>query len=147
MEFPANFTFQHQMPAQLRFSDVDSFGHVNNAIYFSLFDMCKTRYLMDMLGPDAFKQMGIVVARIESDFLSPIFYPDEIVIQTAVTRLGHKSFVLCQRAVNIRTQDVKCKCQTIMVAFDYHLNASIPIPLEVRQKIATFEQNPALLQG
>ena len=41
-------TFPHQMPAQLRFSDVDRFGHVNNAVYFSLFDMCKTNYFMAM---------------------------------------------------------------------------------------------------
>ncbi len=147
MEFPKDFTFQHQMPAQLRFSDVDSFGHVNNAVYFSLFDMCKTRYFMDVLGDDAFKQMGIVVAHIEANFLAPIFYPDEIVIQTSITRLGHKSFTLCQRAMNIRTQDIKCECQTIMVAFDYHQNCSIPMPQDIRQKIAAFEQNPALLDG
>ena len=53
--FPSDFTWQHQMPAQLRFSDVDSFGHVNNAVYFSLFDMCKTKYFLDVIGDDVFK--------------------------------------------------------------------------------------------
>ena len=27
--------FKHFMPAQIRFSDVDQFGHVNNSVYFS----------------------------------------------------------------------------------------------------------------
>lgn len=144
--FPQDFTFRHQMPAQLRFSDVDSFGHVNNSVYFSLFDMCKTKYFLDVVGSDVFQQMAIVVAHVSANFLAPIFYPDEIVIQTSVTRLGNKSFTLCQCALNIRTQDVKCECQTVMVAFDHKQNKSISLPQEVRMKIADYEKNPALLQ-
>ncbi|MBP3374132.1 MAG: acyl-CoA thioesterase [Bacteroidaceae bacterium] len=145
--FPADFTWQHQMPAQLRFSDVDPFGHVNNAVYFSLFDMCKTKYFLDVIGDDVFKQMGIVVANVSANFLAPIFYPDEIVIQTSITRLGNKSFTLCQRALNIRTQSIKCECRTIMVAFDYQKNESIRMPQAIREKIAAFEKNPALLES
>lgn len=26
--------FRHTMPVQIRFSDVDQFGHVNNSVYF-----------------------------------------------------------------------------------------------------------------
>lgn len=144
--FSQDHTFQHQMPAQLRFSDVDSFGHVNNSVYFSLFDMCKTKYFLDVVGDDVFQQMAIVVAHVSANFLAPIFYPDEIVIQTSVIRLGNKSFTLYQRALNIRTQDIKCECQTIMVAFDHKQNKSISLPQKIRQKIADYEKNPALLQ-
>ena len=34
--------FKHSMPAQIRFSDVDQFGHVNNSVYFELYDLAKT---------------------------------------------------------------------------------------------------------
>ena len=27
--------FNHTLPIQLRFNDVDKFGHVNNTVYFS----------------------------------------------------------------------------------------------------------------
>ena len=76
------------MPAQLRFSDVDRFGHVNNSVYFSLFDMCKTHYFNDVVGTDIFDRMAPVVVHIEANFISPVFFPDEIVIDTAVTHLG-----------------------------------------------------------
>ena len=33
--------FNHFMTAQIRFSDVDQFGHVNNSVYFSLYDWQK----------------------------------------------------------------------------------------------------------
>ena len=33
--------FRHTMPVQIRFSDVDQFGHMNNSVYFSLYDLDK----------------------------------------------------------------------------------------------------------
>lgn len=133
--------FSHQMPAQLRFSDVDQFGHVNNSVYFSLFDMCKTKYINEVVGDNILTRIGIVVASIRADFLAPIFYPDEIEIQTKVTHLGNKSFALLQRALNVRTQEIKCECYTTMVTYDVKNNVSIPIPEDFRMKILSYEQD------
>ena len=33
--------FNHTLPIQLRFNDVDKFGHVNNTVYFSFYDLSK----------------------------------------------------------------------------------------------------------
>ena len=136
-----DIVFHHVMPAQLRWSDVDQFGHVNNSVYFQLFDMCKTKYVLEVVGQDALKQTAIVVASIKADFLAPIFYPDEIVIQSKITHMGNKSFVIRQRAVNIRTKEVKCEGYTTMVTYDMDRNCSIPIPAEFRAKVEAFE-NP-----
>lgn len=131
--------FYHQMPAQLRFCDVDQFGHVNNSVYFQLFDMCKTRYFLDVAGQDVFDHLAIVVANINANFLAPIYYPDEIVIESAITHLGNKSFVITQRALNKRTREVKCECMTTMVLFDTHENHSVVIPDDIKEKIYRFE--------
>ena len=53
-----NITYRHRMPAQLRFSDVDTFGHVNNSVYFSLFDMGKTQYFIDVVGEHVFDDIA-----------------------------------------------------------------------------------------
>ena len=42
--------FNHTLPIQLRFNDVDKFGHVNNTVYFSFYDLGKTEYF----APDDF---------------------------------------------------------------------------------------------
>ena len=39
-----DFEFHHTLPIQLRFNDVDKFGHVNNTVYFSFYDLGKTDY-------------------------------------------------------------------------------------------------------
>ncbi len=131
--------YRHELPAQLRFSDVDRFGHVNNSVYFSLFDMCKTKYFMSVIGMDIFDRVATVVAGVKANFISPILYPDEIVIQTSVTRLGNKSFTLKQRAINKRTNVVKCECETVMVMFDVKENRSVVIPDDYRRKILQYE--------
>jgi acyl-CoA thioester hydrolase len=139
-----NDIYHHQMPAQLRFSDVDRFGHVNNSVYFSLFDMCKTRYLFDVVGKDIFEKVSIVVVHVDADFISPVYFPDEIVIETAIKKLGHKSFTLHQRALNKRTNDVKCECETVMVVMDNELQQSVDIPEDFRRMVAAFEGNENL---
>lgn len=132
-------TFHHIMPAQLRFSDVDRFGHVNNSVYFSLFDMCKTHYFNDVVGTDIFDRMAPVVVHIEANFISPVFFPDEIVIETAVTHLGNKSFTLLQRALNERTREVKCYSETVMVMIDTVRNISVEISEDFRRRIKDYE--------
>ncbi|MDE5987590.1 MAG: acyl-CoA thioesterase [Prevotella sp.] len=139
-------TFRYQMPAQLRFSDIDKFGHINNSVYFSLFDMCKTRYFIDVFGQHVFDNLGIVVAHVNADFLAPIFYPDEIALQTKITHLGTKSFTLLQRAINTRTKEVKCECTTVMVFFDTVHNRSIEMPESFKRKIAEYEGDNSLLE-
>jgi acyl-CoA thioester hydrolase len=128
------------MPAQLRFSDVDRFGHVNNSVYFSLFDMCKTRYFNDVVGTDIFDRMAPVVVHIEANFISPVFFPDEIVIDTSIVKIGNKSFTLLQRALNQRTEEVKCYCETVMVMMDTVTNESVEIDSEFRTKVSSYER-------
>lgn len=131
--------FRHRMPAQLRFSDVDRFGHVNNSVYFSLFDMCKTHYFNDVVGSDIFDRMAPVVVNIEANFITPVYFPDEIVIETAVTHLGNKSFTLLQRALNERTCEVKCYSKTVMVMMDTVRNESVEIGNDFRRRIKEYE--------
>lgn len=132
------------MPAQLRFSDVDRFGHVNNSVYFSLFDMCKTHYFNDVVGTDIFDRVAPVVVHIEANFITPVLFPDEIAIQTCITRLGNKSFTLFQRALNVRTKEVKCECETVMVMMDTKVNTSVTVPEDFRTAVKEYEKNPDL---
>ena len=110
--------FRHTMPVQIRFSDVDQFGHMNNSVYFSLYDLAKTTYIKDVFGSADWSKLAIVVANINANFFMPVFFSDHLVIETAVVHLGHKSFTLLQRAVTTDTHEVKCECKTVMVGYD-----------------------------
>ena len=132
--------FRHRLPVQIRFSDVDQFGHMNNSVYFSLYDLAKTAYLSDVFGTLVWDQLGIVVANINADFLAPVFFTDRLEIETAVTHLGHKSFTLCQRAVDRATGIVKCQCRTVMVAYDTAAKVPVEVPASFKETVCAFEE-------
>lgn len=132
--------FHHYVPVQLRFSDVDQFGHVNNSVYFSLYDLAKTQYLMDVLGMDILKEWAVVVANINADFISPVFYQEKIAIQTKVIHLGTKSLSLLQRAIDTNSGSIKCQCKTVMVAFNLKTGQSVEIPEVFKEKFKAFEE-------
>ena len=133
-------TFRHSMPAQIRFSDVDQFGHVNNSVYFSLYDLAKTTYVKDvLLGRMKWNEVGIVVANINANFMSPIFFMDNVNIETTTIELGNKSFTLLQRAVDSQTGQIKCECRTIMVVYDLKTQTPMQMPIEYKQAICDYE--------
>lgn len=92
--------FHHSLPIQLRFNDVDKFGHVNNTVYFSFYDLGKTEYFASVCPGVDWEKDGIVVVHIEADFLAQIFSSDHIAVQTAVCEIGTKSFHLLQRVID-----------------------------------------------
>ena len=102
--------FHHSLPIQLRFNDVDKFGHVNNTVYFSFYDLGKTEYFASVCPGVDWEKDGIVVVHIEADFLAQIFSSDHIAVQTAVCEIGTKSFHLLQRVIDTETMEVKCIC-------------------------------------
>ena len=80
-----------------------------------------------------------VIANINADFIIPIFHGDDIVVETRVSHLGHKSFTLQQRAINRATGLEVCRCATVMVCFNQRTKQSADIPAEFRQAIEAFE--------
>lgn len=132
--------FNHTLPIQLRFNDVDKFGHVNNTVYFSFYDLGKTEYFASVCPHVDWEKDGIVVVHIEADFLAQIYASDRIAVQTAVTEIGTKSFHLVQRVIDMETQEVKCVCTSVMVAFDLNKHESKPLDEKWIEAICLYER-------
>lgn len=132
--------YKHLTPIQIRFNDIDRLGHVNNNAYFAYYDLGKEKYIIDVLHVDyATGKILPVIANINADFLEPMFYGDQIIMQTCVSRIGNKSFTLNQRAVNQCTGHTMCQCTTVMVFMDIEAQKSVPMPEEFRKAIESFE--------
>lgn len=133
-------TFRHSLPIQIRFNDVDRYGHVNNNAYFAFYDLGKEDYLTNILRVD-YRNADVVpvVANINADFFLPILYGDKIIVETRISHVGQKSFTLDQRAVNRDTGQVVCHCATVMVCFSLKTQESAEIPEAYRQAIKDYE--------
>lgn len=131
--------FRHTLPVQIRFNDVDQYGHMNNSSYFSLYDLAKTSYMRDVFSNKDWHHMGIVVANINADFLAPVFFSDDLIIETTVIHLGHKSFTLLQRAINKASGVLKCQCRTVMVGYDVATKEPVELPADFKQAVCDYE--------
>ena len=133
--------YKHSVPVQLRFNDTDALGHVNNSVYLSFYDLGKTAYFEAVQKEKMIqKDVDIVVAHIDVDFISPVFLSDEIAVQTRVESIGNKSFSLKQRIVDLNSGQEKCICRTVMVGFDFQNNCTKPISEKWRHSIEEYEE-------
>ena len=131
--------FHHSLPVQIRFNDVDKFGHVNNTVYFQYYDTAKTDYVAEVCPNVEWDKEAIMVVHIESDFLSQITSNTNVAVRTAVSRIGHKSFTLQQEVFDVDTDEVKCSCTSIMVAYNLEKKESMALPQKWIDAICQYE--------
>ncbi len=134
-------TFKASLPIQIRFNDIDALGHINNNSYFSYFDLGKTDYFETIKGSSIIDWTDglIVIARIEIDFFSPIYYRETIAVDSKVISLGDKSGVFLQQIRNTKNGEIKCRCKSIFVAYNADTQSSMHIPEIWRNAISEYE--------
>ncbi|HHJ16386.1 MAG TPA: acyl-CoA thioesterase [Gammaproteobacteria bacterium] len=70
----------------MRWSDMDAFGHVNNAMYFTYFEQARVDWL-DAIGVTH----GLVLANISCTFIRPLKYPAELEVRLYAGPPGRSS--------------------------------------------------------
>ena len=124
-------------PVQKRFSDVDSFMHVNNIWQQSYFDMGKTDFYTKVLGiTGVFDKLRIITASTHTDYYGQVRLTDDIVVVTDVSRLGNKSMTLHQRIMC--GERCLTESSSVMVAFDFETQQTVTMPDEWRKALEEY---------
>ena len=127
-------------PIQIRFSDIDIIGHVNNALLQQYFDIGKSSYFIDVLSlPLMWKKRGFVAATTSTTYLKEVFVDDKISVVTSVEKIGTKSLTISQEIKCEVSGDVKVRSSSVLVAFDIVNHLSIPVPDSWREMIISHE--------
>ena len=132
--------YRHRTSLQVRFRDIDAFGHVNNAVFFSYVELARIRYLLDVLQPaTAFDRLPLILARVELDFRSPIAFGDEVIVETRVDRIGRTSFGMSHRMTAGSEGRLAGDVRTVLVTYDYEAARPIRVPDDWRRRIGEHE--------
>lgn len=124
-------------PVQKRFSDVDSFMHVNNIWQQSYFDMGKTDFYTKVLGiTGVFDKLRIITASTHTDYYGQVRLTDDIVVVTDVSCLGNKSMTLHQRIMC--GERCLTESSSVMVAFDFETQQTVTMPDEWRKALEEY---------
>lgn len=140
--------FHHKLALQIRFNDIDIFGHINNSVYLSFMDLAKAEYLVNVT-PSKVEVGGIALAvvNINCDFFSPGYFKEPLEVVTAVSRISNRSLCMEQRIFNPTTGDVKCIARTIMAGFDPKAQCGIEIPANYISMIEAFEERKLYVES
>lgn len=138
----SEFRFYH--PIQVRFSDLDTQWHVNNARYLTFLEDARISYLkkLGLFDGKSFHDLHIIVASVSINYLAPIHPSQKVSVGLRVSRLGNKSMTFLTQIEDQDTGKAMARAETIMVAYDYTDQQSTPISQEWRQRISAFEDIP-----
>ena len=132
--------FRVAVPVQVRMSDLDPFVHVNNGIQCHYFDLGRSFYLETVLQNQVdWKTIDLVLVHIDLDFMAPVEFHDQLVCESKIIEIGHKSLKMKQQLRDTKTNTVKTVCNSVLAGFDRTTHQSIPISEEYKQRIREFE--------
>ena len=130
-------SFSFYVPLQVRFSDIDSYMHVNNGIFFNYLEHARASYLFEFCGWNILK-IGTVVANIQIDYRLPIHVMDKPSVYVRCTDIGKSSFIL-EQVVMGPTENgevrVFAEANTTMVAVDMNTMKPVPVPGDYAAKM------------
>jgi acyl-CoA thioester hydrolase len=140
-------------PALTRWADNDMFGHLNNAVYYQLFDTAINAWITTSTGVDplTIPELGIV-AESGCRYFAELAFPENLTVGLAVTRLGRSSVTYrlgIFKAVtgasqrNAEAQPVAAVGHWVHVYVDRERRRPVPIPDKIRALLATACVPPA----
>ncbi|MEG2366261.1 MAG: thioesterase family protein [Alistipes sp.] len=114
---------------QKRFSDIDSFQHVNNVSQQMYFDVGKMDYYDQILGAEVLLgRLRIITVATSNSYIRQIHFTDTPRVTTTCEKIGTKSMNLVQRI--LCGEEVCSESRSVMVAFDFEAQEALPVPAE-----------------
>jgi acyl-CoA thioester hydrolase len=130
---------EHAKEIEIRWVDLDVYGHVNHAVYLTYLEECRDEWLGRTLGDPA-TIWSYVVARVEIDYRRELTLDDDaVVVRCRLERIGNSS-VRTHESVSTREGELSAEAQAVLVARDDESGSSRPLT-EVER--AAFERSLA----
>lgn len=130
-------TARHLEPIRVRWGDVDSMGHVNNAKYFTYCESARMSYFA-AIGMDAFRdggRYGPALAAANLSFRRQVRYPADLAVWTRVAKLGRTSFTMDYEILDAATGERVADGTGVIVWVDYESGRPEPLPDGLRTAI------------
>jgi acyl-CoA thioester hydrolase len=127
-DFPAR-TFD-----KLRYGDTDRQGHVNNAVFATLFETGRVSVIHHADTPLLVAGFSFVIARIAIDYRAELFWPGQVDIGTGVHAVGRSSVTFSQAL--FQDGRLAAMAQSVVVQVDAKTRRPAVLGDEARGRLA-----------
>lgn len=127
---------QFDLTVEIRFRDLDAYGHVNHANYFTLIESARTRFMIDQFrGERRAENPLFLVVRASCEYKRPIELVPSVRVLITASDLGRSSFTLHYRIIG-EEGTLHATAQTRMACVDGATQRPTPIPSWFRELVA-----------
>ena len=88
--------YAHFQAENVRFSDTDMIGHVNNVAFAALLESGRTAFSHKHLFGHMPRELLVVMARVEIDYRRELHWPAAVEIGTRIVAIGRSSYAMGQ---------------------------------------------------
>lgn len=129
---------RHIYHCPLRWSDMDAYGHVNNAVFVRYLEEARISFLFR---PEKNFRQGSVVARHEIDYKRPLVHRHHpVTVEVWVTEIKAASFTV---ACEVKDEDVVyVSAATVVVPFDFEAGRPRRLTADEREFLAEYRDEP-----
>jgi len=127
--------FEHEV--SVRYADLDTYGHVNNAVYGTYCEEARVAYAAAVLGVGSVDEFPAVVASLDMDFRASVTEPTSVTVRVWTTHVGESSVTM--RYEVEQNGQLAVEAETTLVAIDAETRETRPIPEEWREQLLAYE--------
>jgi acyl-CoA thioester hydrolase len=134
--------FNFSLPLQIRWSDLDPLGHVNNAVYVTYFEIVRGHYMLHACPGWDWQRDMFLIGNVNVHFLKELkLTADKTHVHIRTSKIGTKSFVLDYAIITQKgdEQVVHATGHTTQIMFDMKSRKTIEIPDWVREAMVAFD--------
>lgn len=131
--------FKHWTTLDVRWSEVDAYGHVNNVAYFIYFEAARAKYILDTNKYDALmgKTALQVIVSCTMNFRREVHFPSTLDVGVTVSAIGRTSYTMPCGIFLAGTDTLVADGVGKLVILDPTTKRPIPMPEDF---IRTFEE-------
>ncbi|MDA3902686.1 MAG: thioesterase family protein [Desulfuromusa sp.] len=124
-------------PIEIRFSDLDAYGHVNNALFFTYLETARVKLFQQHFGAFLDSNLMFLVVRAECDYRLPIELNDPLQITIHIDQVRHSSFNFSYQ-MHDGAGKIFAQANTVMVSYDPKIKKPVAIPPEIKAVFLNF---------
>ena len=135
--------FPYELTIEVAFRDIDAFGHVNNAVFFSYMEYIRVKYVAKLfagtkLATDSLLDIPLILVQATCSYLSPALLDERLTLGIGFSRFGTKSFDLLYRFEGQDGRQV-AHGRTVQVMYNYATGSAFAIPEDIKEKVGVFQ--------